>query len=102
MDKIKTASHGEKEILNGCIGLMYEVYQNMLNYLDFQGINVKEIDQEEQPCFYISYFRIVQRLFLLHTSHSGGTSTREKCYELGVDSSDTVKFDCDDYEPDYY
>lgn len=47
-----------------------------------------------EECFYyrMSYFSIVQELFLFRTSHSGGTSTRAKCKQLGVDWSDGIEF----------
>lgn len=40
----------------------------------------------------MSYFHIVQELFLFRTYHSGGTSTMAKCKQLGVDSSENVEF----------
>lgn len=33
-----------------------------------------------------------RKLFLFRTSHSGGTSTRAKCRQFGVDSSENVEF----------
>ncbi|MCD7826323.1 MAG: hypothetical protein LUH14_10250 [Clostridiaceae bacterium] len=95
-------SHSEKDILSGCIGLMSEVYQRMINYLDFIGVDLNELPEEERPDFYFSYFEIVQELFLMKTTHSGGTSTMEKCMELGVDCGENVEFKHNEYEPDYY
>lgn len=57
---------------------------------------IKELDEEERFCFRKSHFCIVQELFLLGTHHSGGTSTREKCEQLGVDSSEEIEFDWSD------
>ena len=54
---------------------------------------IKELDEEERFCFRKSHFSIVQELFLSGTHHSGGTSTRAKCEQLGVDSSEEIKFD---------
>lgn len=48
--------------------------------------------QEERFCYNMSYFHIVQELFLFRTYHSGGTSTMAKCKQLGVDSSENVEF----------
>lgn len=85
-------SHSEKQILEGCIALIDEMVGYFREYLDFIDFT-PEYDEEKQP-FCMSYFHIVNRLFLWHTSHCGGTSTRAKCYELGIDdSSKTVKFE---------
>jgi len=46
----------------------------------------------------MTYSNIVQELFLFGTSHSGGTSTRAKCKQLGVDSSDEIEFSFGDDE----
>ena len=86
-----TSSHSEKDILEGCIALMQELTDEFSEYLDFMGVKPSE---EEQFWLSMSYFHIVQRLFLYHTSHSGGTSTGMKCRELGVDSGKTVQFIC--------
>ena len=85
-------SHSEKQILEGCIALIDEMVGYFREYLDFIDFT-PEYDEEKQP-FCMSYFHIVNRLFLWHTSHCGGTSTRAKCHELGIDdSSKTVKFE---------
>ena len=42
------------------------------------------------PMFEYSYFDIVQKLLLSRTRHGGGTSTRKKCEQLGLDSYETV------------
>ena len=85
-------SHSEKQILEGCIALIDEMVGYFREYLDFVDFT-PEYDEEKQP-FCMSYFHIVNRLFLWHTSHCGGTSTRAKCHELGIDdSSETVKFE---------
>jgi len=89
-DSVK--SHSEKQILEGCIALIDEMVGYFREYLDFIDFT-PEYDEEKQP-FCMSYFHIVNRLFLWDTSHCGGTSTRAKCHELGIDdSSKTVKFE---------
>lgn len=88
---IKTTSHDERNILQGCIALMGEMVGYFREYLDFIGFE-PEFDEDKMP-FVMSYFHIVQRLFLWNTRHSGGTSTMKKCYELGIeDSSEQVEF----------
>ena len=86
------SSHSEKQILEGCIALIQEMVDGFREYLDYIGHDEPEYEEEKQP-FHMSYFHIVNRLFLWHTSHSGGTSTRAKCHELGIDdSSQDVEF----------
>ena len=90
-DGSETSSHDEKHILQGCIALMGEMVEYFREYLDFIGFE-PEFDEDKMP-FVMSYFHIVQRLFLWNTHHSGGNSTRTKCYELGIeDSSKQVEF----------
>ena len=78
-------SQNEEQILECCIGLMQEMADCFREYLEFID-HEPEYEEEKQP-FCFSYFHIVNRLFLWHTSHSGGTSTRAKCKELGIDDS---------------
>lgn len=84
-------SHSEKSILNGCISLMYELFGEFKQYLEYMDI-VPETD-EEKFCTHFTYGQIVQELFLLNTKHSGGASTRAKCNVLGVSYSGEVVFD---------
>ena len=85
-----TSSHSERDILDGCIALMQELTDSFREYLDY--IDALP-DKDDEGCWTsMSYFEIVQRLFLWNTSHSGGTSTGMKCAELGVDSSKRVRF----------
>lgn len=93
-------SHDEKHILECCISLMQEMVNEFAEWYRWQhGENaIEELDEEERFCFRKSYFRIVQELFLLGTNHSGGTSTRAKCEQLGVDSAEEVEFDWSDEE----
>lgn len=93
----ETVSHDEKYILEGCIDLMDGLIDRFCDYLAFLEIDVDELVDGEK--FKVGYtpFEIVQELFLQHTSHSGGTSTREKCKELGIkDATKTIWFDTTD------
>lgn len=93
-------SHDEKHILECCISLMQEVVNEFAEWYRWQHGEdaIKELDEEERFCFRKSYFHIVQELFLLGTHHSGGTSTRAKCEQLGVDNAKEIEFDWSDEE----
>ncbi len=93
-------SHDEKRILECCISLMQEMVNEFAEWYRWQHGEdaIKELDEEERFCFRKSYFCIVRELFLLCTNHSGGTSTRAKCEQLGVDSSEEIEFDWSDEE----
>ncbi|SHI75815.1 hypothetical protein SAMN02745975_00548 [Geosporobacter subterraneus DSM 17957] len=53
--------------------------------------NVMTIKTSEGKELFVNFdFEIVQRLLLQKTSHSGGTSTRKKCEQLGFDSYETI------------
>lgn len=93
-------SHDEKHILECCINLMQEVVNEFTEWYRWQHGEdaIDELNEEERFCFRKSYFRIVQELFLVGTNHSGGTSTRAKCEQLGVDSSEEIEFDWSDEE----
>ncbi len=96
-DKGSVPSHSEHDIVLGCIGLINEVLNGefaIFEQLEADGFNFDEY-REKSECelgFSLTYFEIVQRLLLYHTSHSGGTSTRAKCRELGFDPSQCVSF----------
>ncbi len=96
----KLESHDEKHILECCISLMQEMVNEFAEWYRWQHGEdaIRELDKEERFCFRKSYFRIVKELFLLGTSHSGGTSTRAKCEQLGVDSTEEIEFNWDDEE----
>ena len=47
-------------------------------------------DEHFKVCY--TNAEIVNRLLLSTTTHSGGTSTRQKCKELGLDSSKSIEF----------
>lgn len=93
-------SHDEKHILECCISLMQEMVNEFAEWYRWQHGEdaIEELDKEERFCFRKSYFHIVQELFLLGTTHSGGTSTRAKCEQLGVDSAEEIEFDWSDEE----
>ena len=93
-------SHDEKHILECCISLMQEMVNEFAEWYRWQHGEdaIDELDEEERFCFRKSYFCVVQELFLLGTNHSGGTSTRAKCKQLGVDSAEEIKFDWSDEE----
>lgn len=87
-------SHDEKYILKYCISLMQELvgkFEEWYEYVHGEDA-IMELDEEERFYYRMSYFSIVQELFLFRTSHSGGTSTRAKCKQLGVDWSDGIEF----------
>lgn len=93
-------SHDEKRILESCIALMQEMVNEFSEWYRWQhGENaIEELDKEERFCIRKTYFRIVQELFLLGTNHSGGTSTRAKCKQLGVDWGEEIEFNWSDEE----
>lgn len=87
-------SHDEKYILKYCISLMQELvgkFEEWYEYVHGEDA-IRELDEAERFYYRMSYFSIVQELFLFRTSHSGGTSTRAKCKQLGVDWSDGIEF----------
>ena len=87
-------SHDEKYILKYCISLMQELvgkFEEWYEYVHGEDA-IRELDEEERFYYRMSYFSIVQELFLFRTSHSGGTSTRAKCKQLGVDWRDGIEF----------
>lgn len=87
-------SHDEKHILKYCISLMQELVEKFEEWYEYvHGEDaIRELDEVERFYYRMSYFSIVQELFLFRTSHSGGTSTRAKCKQLGVDWSDGIEF----------
>lgn len=98
--KESLSSHSERDIVLGCISLINEVLNGefaIFEQLEADGFDFDEY-REKSECelgFSLTYFEIVQRLLLYHTSHSGGTSTRAKCRELGFDPNQCVEFQRD-------
>ena len=93
MNEDMTSSHSEKDIYNGCISLMNTLTGRFYEWLDFIGVDITKLDDEEQFCTAFYPTEIVERLFLMKTSHSGGTSQRMKCAELGINTNKMVTFD---------
>jgi hypothetical protein len=75
-------SHSEKDIVEKCIELMEDVHSNMMEYMEIMGVQ----HTEGRPTLTYTYFKIVQKLLLSRTRHAGGTSTRLKCKQLGIES----------------
>lgn len=99
-DNKELESHDEKHILKYCISLMQELvgkFEERYEYVHGEDA-IKELDEQERFYYRMSYFNVVQELFLFGTSHSGGTSTRAKCEQLGVDSSNGIEFSFGDDE----
>jgi len=87
----EVASHSEKEIVSGCITLMERLKNKFGEYLDFVGFEPE--CEEERFSVGFHYNEIIRTLLLSGTSHSGGTSTAQKCKELGFDYSKIIEFD---------
>lgn len=98
IDKKTVKSHSEEQVVKGCIELMWDLVSRFEDYLDYLDIDYTEIPEEERFEVRYSNFEIVNKLFLSTTTHSGGTSTRQKCKELGLDSADNVVFSIPTYE----
>lgn len=95
-------SHEEKYILHYCISLMQELvgcFEEWYRWVHGENA-IEELSEEERFCYNMSYFHIVQELFLFRTYHSGGTSTMAKCRQLGVDSGDNIEFKFSEGEED--
>lgn len=98
IDKKTVKSHSEEQVVKGCIELMWDLVSRFEDYLDYLDIDYTEIPEEERFEVCYSNFEIVRNLFLSTTTHSGGTSTRQKCKELGLDSAENVVFSIPTYE----
>lgn len=89
-----TSSHSEKEIYKGCLALMYELFDIFKEWLEFIGYDTQNpTNEEESFCYQVYPTHIIERLFLWGTTHSGGTSRRMKCRELGIDDDQMITFD---------
>ena len=86
LKEIELSSHSEKDIVDMCICLMEDVHGNLMEYMEMMDVE----HTEGMPKLKYLYFQIVQTLLLSRTSHSGGTSTRKKCEQLGLDSCETI------------
>ncbi len=85
-------SHSEQKIVECCIDLMQELVNEFEKYIDYIDIDLTELPDDEHFKVCYTNAEIVNRLLLSTTTHSGGTSTRQKCKELGLDSSKSVEF----------
>ena len=85
-------SHSEQKIVECCIGLMQELVNEFEKYIDYIDIDLTELPDDEHFKVCYTNAEIVNRLLLSTTTHSGGTSTRKKCKELGLDPSKSVEF----------
>ncbi len=99
----RVESQSEELILKSCIELMHELVGDFEDwYRWIHGDDaIEKIAEEERFCIRKSYLEIIRHLFLYHTSHSGGTSTIQKCNELNVeDWSEEVEFgfEAEDYD----
>lgn len=75
----------EKKIYKACLALMDGPVEDFIEYLDFMDV---DRDEDTLARFSRTPFEIVQTLFLRGTTHGGGTSTRAKMRELGIDTAD--------------
>ena len=87
-----TSSQSEKHIYEECLSLMETLTDRFYDWCEMYGIDMEDLSEEERFCTSFSNTEIVERLFLLHTTHSGGTSQRMKCKELGIDPSENISF----------
>lgn len=85
-------SHSEQKIVECCIDLMKELVNEFEKYIDYIDIDLTELPDDEHFKVCYTNAEIVNRLLLSTTTHSGGTSTRQKCKELGLDSSKSIEF----------
>ncbi len=85
-------SHSEQKIVECCIELMQELVNEFEKYIDYIDIDLSELPDDEHFKVCYTNAEIVNKLLLSTTTHSGGTSTRQKCKELGLDSSKSVEF----------
>lgn len=83
-------TQSERQIYEGAVNLMHGLVEDFKEWLEWQGV---EVPEDEAFCVSVPPTSIVNKLFLWHTGHSGGTSTRAKCRELGIeDPTRTIEF----------
>lgn len=87
-------SHSEKDILTICIDMMQELTESFIAWYDQEHGegSYAHLDDEDRFYEYSDYARLVSRLFLSNTHHSGRSATIMKCSELGVDYTDRIVF----------
>lgn len=91
---VDTESHSEKDTLTICIDLMQELTDSFIAWYNLiHGEDAyDELDDDDKFYKHSDYFRLVNRLFLSNTHHSGRSSTIIKCSELDVDYTDMIVF----------
>lgn len=90
-------SQPEEKIVQCCLGLMQELVDHFMGWYDWihgEGA-AAQLPEDERFCYNYTYFHIVQRLLFWNTHHSGGTSTRAKCSQLGLDPEKYIEFGFD-------
>lgn len=92
----KVVSHSEREIYDGALSLMQQMVGDFEDWLEYWGVDYKNLPEDEK--FSLKYYpvEIVRELFLSGTGHDGGASTRLKCRELGIDADKLVEFSFED------
>ncbi|MCR4733111.1 MAG: hypothetical protein K5819_07830 [Lachnospiraceae bacterium] len=85
--------HTDRQIYDGCIHLMQKMVDYFQEYLEYLGYDLDKLDEDERFSVGIFNTEIVRWLFLYHTRNSGGCSTRDFCEKIGIDSSESVKFE---------
>lgn len=87
-------SHSEKDILTICIDMMQELTESFISWYDREHDegSYDHLDEGDKFYEYSDYARLVSRLFLSNTHHSGRSATIMKCAELGVDFTDRIVF----------
>ena len=89
-----------KQIYDGCIELMNELTKSFVEYLNYIGEDVEELKKDEECSLFRGFtnFEIVNKLFLLDTSNSGGASTRSLCKNLEIDDSKMIWFGLEEHK----
>lgn len=99
LESVEMEKHTDRQIYDGCIHLMQKMVEYFEEYLEYLGYDLDKLDEDDMFAVCISNMEIVRWLFLFHTRNSGGCSTREFCEKIGIDPSDSVKFEferCED------
>ena len=98
VDELRMEKHTDRQIYAGCIRLMQKMVDYFQEYLEYLGYDLDLLDEDERFAVEISNMEIVRQLFLQHTGNSGGCSTRDFCERIGLDDSESVRFEFEWYE----
>ncbi len=90
-EKTRVGSHSEKRIYEGCLTLLQDMVEAFKDWCDYEHLQ-DHVEEDEEFSFSMDKTDVVRMLFLFGTSHSGMTSTLEKCRELGIDTSERLVF----------